>query len=220
LSRSCHFRLQFLAPVVSNLLQLTPGLPTSRMPSGLHFLQGFCSFILRMCPSRLNQPTLITFTISSSLKFIKFMVIPWCFFFHGLYSTLGPWPQIFRFHDYFTDGRTLWTSDQLVARPLPKHRTTQTQNKHIHIPNIHALCGIRIHDPSFRASEDSSFLRPLGYRDRPEILAGAIFQVVVFCLVTLCLVGGYLRFGGTCGFHVWSMFNILRPRWPPSMQPV
>jgi hypothetical protein len=30
----------------------------------------------------------------------------------------------------FTDGRTPWTSDQLVARPLPKHRTTQTQNKH------------------------------------------------------------------------------------------
>jgi hypothetical protein len=38
----------------------------------------------------------------------------------------------FQFHDHFTDGRTPWTSDQLVARPLPKHRTTQTQNKHIH----------------------------------------------------------------------------------------
>jgi hypothetical protein len=24
----------------------------------------------------------------------------------------------------FTDGRTPWTSDQIVARPLPKHRTT------------------------------------------------------------------------------------------------
>jgi hypothetical protein len=29
----------------------------------------------------------------------------------------------------FTDGRTIWTSDQFVAGPLPKHRTTQTQNK-------------------------------------------------------------------------------------------
>jgi hypothetical protein len=29
----------------------------------------------------------------------------------------------FVFHfDHFIDGRTLWTSDQLVARPLPKHR--------------------------------------------------------------------------------------------------
>jgi hypothetical protein len=42
----------------------------------------------------------------------------------------------------FADGKTPWTSDQLVARPLPKHRTTQTQNKLIHTTNIHALCGI------------------------------------------------------------------------------
>jgi hypothetical protein len=60
----------------------------------------------------------------------------------------------------------IWASDQLVARPLPKHRTTQTQNKHIHTPNVHALCGIRTHDPGYRASEDSSCLRPLDYRDR------------------------------------------------------
>jgi hypothetical protein len=71
------------------------------------------------------------------------------------------------FHfDQFTESRTLWTSDQLVARPLPKHRTTQTQNKHIHIPNIHALFGVRTHDPGFRACEDRTCLRPLGYRDR------------------------------------------------------
>jgi hypothetical protein len=66
----------------------------------------------------------------------------------------------------FTDGRTPRTGDQLVTRPLPKHRTTQTQNKRIHTPNIHALCGIRTHDPGFRASKDNSCLRQLGYRDR------------------------------------------------------
>jgi hypothetical protein len=33
------------------------------------------------------------------------------------------------------------------------------------IPNIHALCGIWTHDPGFRASEDSPYLRPRGYRD-------------------------------------------------------
>jgi hypothetical protein len=70
----------------------------------------------------------------------------------------------------FRDGRTPRTSDQLVARPLSKHRTTQTQNKHIHTQNIHALCGIRTHDPGFRASEDSSCFRPLGYRDRLQLL--------------------------------------------------
>jgi hypothetical protein len=33
----------------------------------------------------------------------------------------------------FTDGRTPWTGDQLVASPLPKYRTTQTQkNAHTH----------------------------------------------------------------------------------------
>jgi hypothetical protein len=31
---------------------------------------------------------------------------------------------IYRFLDHFRDGRTPWTGDQLVARPLPKHRTT------------------------------------------------------------------------------------------------
>jgi hypothetical protein len=36
-----------------------------------------------------------------------------------------PWAlaSAFQFHDHFTDGRTPWTSDQLVARPVPKHRT-------------------------------------------------------------------------------------------------
>jgi hypothetical protein len=63
----------------------------------------------------------------------------------------------------FTQGRTPWTSDEFVARPLPKHRTTQTQNKQIHTPNIHNLSGIRTHYPSVRASKDSSCLRPLGY---------------------------------------------------------
>jgi hypothetical protein len=52
-------------------------------------------------------------------------------FFTGSTAPLGP-GLCFQSHDHVTDGRTPWTSDQLVARPLPKHRTTQTQNKHIH----------------------------------------------------------------------------------------
>jgi hypothetical protein len=52
-----------------------------------------------------------------------------------------PWAlaSIFQFHDHFTEGRTPWTSDQLVARPLHKHRTTQTQNKHIHQRSMHSV---------------------------------------------------------------------------------
>jgi hypothetical protein len=45
-----------------------------------------------------------------------------------LYSPCGPWP-LFQFLTLYTAGRTTWTVDQLVARPLPTHRTTQTQNK-------------------------------------------------------------------------------------------
>jgi hypothetical protein len=71
---------------------------------------------------------------------------------------------------FFTDSRTPWTSDQLVARPLPKHRTTRTQNKRIYTPNIYVLSGIRTHDPSVRASEDSSCLRTRGYCDRPSYI--------------------------------------------------
>jgi hypothetical protein len=46
------------------------------------------------------------------------------------------WPYIpldlgrfFSFWILYTISRTAWTGDQLVARPLPTHRTTQTQNK-------------------------------------------------------------------------------------------
>jgi hypothetical protein len=67
---------------------------------------------------------------------------------------------------FFKGGSTLQTNDQLLARPLPKHRTTQTQNKRIHTPNIHALSSIRTHDPSDRTSEDIFCLRLRGYCDR------------------------------------------------------
>jgi hypothetical protein len=48
----------------------------------------------------------------------------------------------------------LWTGDQLVAKPLPVHKT-QTLN-------IRAQSGIRTYGPGIRASEDSSCLRRLG----------------------------------------------------------
>jgi hypothetical protein len=40
----------------------------------------------------------------------------------------GTWP-LFQFLNLYTVGRTPWTVDQPVAKPLPTHRTTQTQNK-------------------------------------------------------------------------------------------
>jgi hypothetical protein len=41
---------------------------------------------------------------------------------------VGPWP-FFSFLILYTIGRTPWRGDQPIARPLPIHRTTQTQNK-------------------------------------------------------------------------------------------
>jgi hypothetical protein len=52
-----------------------------------------------------------------------------------------------------TVGRAPWMGDQPIARPLP----IQTQT------NIYALSGIRTQDPSIRAGEDSSCLRPRGH---------------------------------------------------------
>jgi hypothetical protein len=58
----------------------------------------------------------------------------------------------------------LWTLAAFsVVRPLPTHRTTQTQNKRT---DIHASRGIRTHYPSVRAGEDGSCLRPRGHCDK------------------------------------------------------
>jgi hypothetical protein len=46
-----------------------------------------------------------------------------------LLSDLG---CFFSFLTLYADGRTPWTNDHPVARPLPTRRTTQTQNKRMH----------------------------------------------------------------------------------------
>jgi hypothetical protein len=48
-----------------------------------------------------------------------------------LYSPCGR-RLLLQFLSAYTVGRTPWTGDQPVARPLPTHRTTQTQNKCTH----------------------------------------------------------------------------------------
>jgi hypothetical protein len=96
------------------------------------------------------------------------------FFFNGSSSLFRALASYSVPYSFLTVGRTPWTSDQLATRSLPKHRTTQTQKDCIHTPNIRALRGIRTHDPSVRASEDSSCLRPRGYCDRHLIITTAI----------------------------------------------
>jgi hypothetical protein len=43
-----------------------------------------------------------------------------------------PWPLLLFRNLFYTEGRTPWTGDQTVARLLPTHRITQTQNKRTH----------------------------------------------------------------------------------------
>jgi hypothetical protein len=72
--RFCVFRLQFLMAIIFRRSSiesshLIAGLPTRPLPPGLrrvNFLQGFCSCILKLCPSHLNLPDLITFIFSTS----------------------------------------------------------------------------------------------------------------------------------------------------------
>jgi hypothetical protein len=77
-----------------------------------------------------------------------------------------------------TVGRTPWTGDQLVARPLPvhKHRKTHT---HTQTLNIHAPSAIWTFGPGFWASEDSARLRPLGYHDRLVLFNYSLFLCLI-----------------------------------------
>jgi hypothetical protein len=66
----------------------------------------------------------------------------------------------------YTAGMTPWTGDQPVARPLPIHRRTQTQNKSTQT-SIRWV-GFEPTTLTFeRANEDSSWLTPFGQCDRP-----------------------------------------------------
>jgi hypothetical protein len=59
---------------------------------------------------------------------ISMITSAWCSLYMALQLFVGPWP-LFQFLNFYTVDRTPWTGDQPVARPLPIHRTAQTQNK-------------------------------------------------------------------------------------------
>jgi hypothetical protein len=79
--------------------------------------------------------------------------------------------RFFNFLILYIVGRTPWTGDQPVARPLPTHRINARN------ADIHALSGMGTHDPSVRADEDSSCLRPRGHGDRhSQVIVLFIFE--------------------------------------------
>jgi hypothetical protein len=94
----------------------------------------------------------------------------------ALLAHSGPKPLI-QFRNHIT--QTLGLLGRAIS-PSQGHylnRTTQTQNKHVHTPNIHVLRGIRTHDSSVRSSEDSSCLRLRGYCDRHPIKVDQFYYV-------------------------------------------
>jgi hypothetical protein len=82
----------------------------------------------------------------------------------ALQSFVGPWPRR-QFHNlFYTDGRTLCTSEQPAPILLPAHRSTQTQNKRAH----RHPCLEWDSNPRFqRSSKQRQFMpRPCGLCDR------------------------------------------------------
>jgi hypothetical protein len=97
-------------------------------------------------------------TVCSCMNFISF-IHQW------LYSFLLDPGLSFSFVIFFyAEGRTHWTGDQPVTRPLPTHRTTQTHNKCTH----RHPCLEWDSNPRFQSSrsKNSSYLRPRGHCDR------------------------------------------------------
>jgi hypothetical protein len=78
----------------------------------------------------------------------------------------GPW-RVFQFLDLFYT-QSVGLLRRGISPSQGLYLQTEKHNHRInaHKTNIHALSGIRTHDPSVRASEDSLCFRPLGHCDR------------------------------------------------------
>jgi hypothetical protein len=74
------------------------------------------------CTHRRHQKSGATFLLELIIIIIIIIIIL-------LYIPLLGLGRFFSFLILYRVGRTPWTGDQPVARPLPTHRTTQTQNK-------------------------------------------------------------------------------------------
>jgi hypothetical protein len=103
-------------------------------------LISFTRFISRITSSVLLNgrncfPHIFFFFFTECYSVIPQLHIVQNFSFHfscisGSTAFAGPWPLLQFRNLFYTVGRTPWTSDESVTRPLPIHRTTKTQIKH------------------------------------------------------------------------------------------
>jgi hypothetical protein len=89
-----------------------------------------------------------------------------------LYSPFLGLGRFFTFLIFYTVGRTPWTGDQLVARPLPTHRTAQTQTS---MPRV----GF---EPTIPVFERAKTVHAL---DRAVIVIGRIWYKVFYRMSTV-----------------------------------
>jgi hypothetical protein len=103
-STSFYFIFHNYLSVRQNVIKLTEEVPWENY--------------LMMTQAKVNRRTVLNKQISL-LCFLLRLLNPF-----PLYITMSR--LCFHF-DHFTDGRTPWTSDQLVARPLPVHKHRETR---------------------------------------------------------------------------------------------
>jgi hypothetical protein len=112
-------------------------------------------------------------------------------FFSMALQSFRPW-RLFEFLNLHTVGRTPWTGYQPVARPIPTHRTTQTQNKRTQtsMPRV----GL---EPTFQVFELANTV----HVQTAEIVCSSSTQGMVVCLRLFCV---YVLYVGS-GFAMdWS----------------
>jgi hypothetical protein len=82
---------------------------------------------LEPLPARFGPICLFPQSFSYSLYIHSFIYSPL-----AVQPLVGPWHFLQFRYLLHTVGRTPWAGDQPVGRPLPTHRTTETQNKRTH----------------------------------------------------------------------------------------
>jgi hypothetical protein len=102
----------------------------------------------------------------------------------ALQPFVGPWPLLQFRNLFYTDGRTPWMSDQTVAKPLPTHR--QHRHRISAHTDIHALSGIRTHDPSLSWFLSSVIFFPWGrFRSNRMEITSFNSRILAFLTVTV-----------------------------------
>jgi hypothetical protein len=109
------------------------------------------------------------------------------FIHQSLYSPLLG-PALFSFVIFFTQIEGL--PGQVISLPQGRYLHTEQHKHRIKVyTDIHALSGIRTHDPSVRGTEDSSCLRPRGHCRRPNVVPTS--EIRVSSMLLLLIVGNY-----------------------------